>query len=200
MGRRQKSIDRLGQILRVAAALFIKKGYLNTPVRDIAARCHMNVATLYHYIGSKQKILSLFQEYTMGLLKSFVEENKEALEEMEPEEALAYAIKRYLEWVDEYQNVTVFWYQETKNLTSKQFQSLAMQEESTVQAFQSLLERGIKDGKFRIADTRIAAHNIVVLCDMWAFRRWLLRKHYTLEGYTKQQTELILAQASGRIP
>ena len=38
---------------------------------------------------------------------------------MDPEEALSYAIMRYLEWVDEYQNVTVFWYQETKNLTPK---------------------------------------------------------------------------------
>jgi len=198
MGRRKKSIDRLGQILKVAAALFIKTGYLNTSVRDIAAKCHMNVATLYHYVGSKYKILNLFHEYSVSLLESFVEENKLALDEMSSEEALAYAIRRYLEWVDEYQDVTVFWYQEARNLTSVQFEALAMQEESTAQLFQSLLDRGIKDGKFRLADTRIAAHNIVVLCDMWAFRRWLLRRHYTLQEYTKYQTGLILSQVSGR--
>jgi hypothetical protein len=133
----------------------------------------------------------------MGLLESFVEENKQALDDMSPEEALAYAVRSYLEWVDEYQDLTLFWYQEAKNLTSVQFENLVIQEESTAQLFQSLLDRAIKDGKSRVADTRIAAHNIVVLCDMWAFRRWLLRKHYTLEEYTKYQTELILSQVSG---
>lgn len=197
MGRHKKPVDRLGQILKVAAALFIKKGFLNTTVRDIAAKCNMNVATLYHYIGSKQKILGLFQEYTTSLLEHFVEEHKEALNQMDPEEALADAINKYLQWVEEYQDVTVFWYQEAKNLTSKQFDCLALQEESTIQVFQSLIERGIKDGKFKPADARLAAHNIIVLCDMWAFQRWLLRKHYTLEEYIRYQTALILSQTKG---
>ena len=197
MGRQRKTDERLGQILKTAASLFIKKGYLNTTVRDISAKCNMNVATLYHYIGAKQKILGLFQEYTTGLLKSFIEENQEVLNSMDPEEALAYAIMRYLEWVDEYQDITVFWYQETKNLTPKQFRDLARQEESTIQVFQSLLERGIKAGKFKPADSRLAAHNIIVLCDMWAFQRWLLRKNYSLKEYIKYQTGLILSQAKG---
>jgi TetR/AcrR family transcriptional regulator, cholesterol catabolism regulator len=198
MGRHKKPVDRLGQILKVAAGLFINKGFLNTTVRDIAAKCNMNVATLYHYIGSKQKILGLFQEYTTGLLENFVEEHKEALNQMGPEEALTYAIEKYLTWVEEYQDVTVFWHQETKNLTSKQFDSLAVQEESTIQVFQSLIERGIKDGKFKPADACLAAHNIIVLCDMWAFQRWLLRKRYSLDEFIKYQTELILSQVRGR--
>jgi len=120
------------------------------------------------------------------------------LNEMGPEEALAYAIEKYLTWVEEYQDVTVFWHQETKNLTSKQFENLAMQEESTIQVFQSLIERGIQEGKFKPADARLAAHNIIVLCDMWAFQRWLLRKHYSLEEFIKYQTELILSQVRER--
>jgi AcrR family transcriptional regulator len=198
MGRPKKPVDRLGQILKAAAGLFIRKGFLNTTVRDIAAKCNMNVATLYHYIGSKQRILGLFQEYTTGLLKSFVEDNRGALNEMGPEEALAYAIEKYLTWVEEYQDVTVFWHQEAKHLTAKQFHDLALQEDSTIQVFQSLVEQGIKAGKFKPADARLAAHNIIVLCDMWAFQRWLLRKHYSVEAFIKYQTELILAQVTGR--
>lgn len=197
MAGRKKSTDRLRQILKAAASLFIQKGYLNTSVRDIADRCNMNVATLYHYVGSKYNILNLFHESSMDLLKGFVEENKQVFDELEPGKALAYAIKKYLEWVDEYQDATVFWYQEAKNLESIQLEKLVIQEEFIVQLFQKLLERGINDGKFKIADVGIAAHNIVVLCDMWAFRRWLLKRHYTFEQYVKYQIDLILAQVSG---
>jgi hypothetical protein len=59
-----------------------------------------------------------------------------------------------------------------------------------------ILERGIKSGKFKVKDPAMAANNIVVLCDMWAFRRWLLKERYTLEQYTREQTDLILAQVS----
>lgn len=197
MGRRKKKTDKLRQILKAAAALFIRKGYLNTSVRDIADRCNMNVATLYHYVGSKYNILNLFHEYSMELLENFVKENKQSFDEMEPGKALAYAVKGYLDWVDEYQDATVFWYQEAKNLESRQLDQLVVQEEFVVQFFQSLLERGIKERAFKVVDAYLAAHNIVVLCDMWAFRRWMLRRHYTFEEFTKVQTDLILAQANG---
>ena len=38
----------------------------------------------------------------------------------------------------------------------------------------------------------MAAHNIYVLGQMWAFRRWELRKLFTLEEYIELQTDLII--------
>ncbi len=196
MGRKSLAAERRGQILRGAAALFITKGYLNTSVRDIAGELGMNVATLYHYVGSKNNILGLFHEYTMGVISLFAEENQAVLDSMEPQRALKYVIREYMKWVEEYQDLTVFWYQEAKNLSPAQFKALKLQEEYTIQLIQMILERGIKSGKFKIKDPAMAANNIVVLCDMWAFRRWLLKGRYTLEQYTKEQTDLIMAQVS----
>jgi len=196
MGRRNKSSERRGQILKAAAALFIKRGYINTSVRDIAVRCKINVATLYHYIVSKENILSLFQEYTTSLIKSTLEQHREIINGMDPVEALVYVIRKYLEWVDEYQDITVFWYQESKNLTPQQMKNLTAQEEYTVQIFVELLEGGIRQGVFKVVNPKLTAHNIVVLCDMWAFRRWLIKKHFTFEEYVRDQTKLILAQLS----
>ena len=182
--------------MRGAAALFIRQGYLNTTVRDIAGELGMNVATLYHYVGSKNNILGLFHEYTMSVINLFAERNQMVLESMEPQRALKYVIREYMKWVEEYQDLTVFWYQEAKNLSPAQFKALKLQEEYTIRLIQIILERGIKSGKFRIKDPAMAANNIVVLCDMWAFRRWLLKGRYTLEQYTKEQTDLIMAQVS----
>jgi len=196
MGRKSLAVERRGQILRGAAALFIRQGYLNTSVRDIAGELGMNVATLYHYVGSKNNILGLFHEYTMSVINLFAEKTQAVLDNMEPQRALKYVIREYMKWVDEYQDLTVFWYQEAKNLTPAQFKALKLQEEYTIEVFRMILERGIKSRKFKIKDTAMAANNIVVLCDMWAFRRWLLKERYTLEQYTREQTDLILAQVS----
>ena len=196
MGRKSLAIERRRQILRGAASLFIRKGYLNTSVRDIAGELGMNVATLYHYVGSKNGILGLFHEYTMNAINFFSKKYQAVVEKMEPRRALKYAVGEYLKWVEEYQDLTVFWYQEAKNLTPAQFRALKMQEECTIQIFQTILERGIRSGKFRVKDPALAANNIVVLCDMWAFRRWLLKEHYTLEQYINEQTDLIMSQVS----
>jgi AcrR family transcriptional regulator len=176
--------------------LFIRHGYVNTSVRDIATKCNINVATLYHYVGSKEKILSLFQEYTTSQLIARHEQNRETINSMEPVEALIHVIRQYLKWVDEYQDVTVFWYQESKNLTPQQLSNLTAQEEYSVKLFMDLIEAGTSKGVFKVVETNLTAHNIVVLCDMWAFRRWLLKKHFTFEDYVKYQTQLILAQLS----
>jgi AcrR family transcriptional regulator len=196
MGRKSLAVERRGQILRAAAALFIRQGYLNTSVRDIAGELGMNVATLYHYVGSKNNILGLFNEYTTGVIKLFAERNQSVMDKMEPQRALKYVIREYMKWVEEYQDLTVFWYQEARNLTPSQFQALRLQEEYTIQLFRIILERGIKSGKFKVKDPAMAANNIVVLCDMWAFRRWLLKERYTLDQYTGEQTDLIMAQVS----
>jgi len=156
----------------------------------------MNVATLYHYVGSKNGILGLFHEYTMNAIDFFSKKYRAVLEKMEPQRALKYAVREYLKWVDEYQDLTVFWYQEAKNLSSAQFKALKMQEECTIQIFQTILERGVRSGKFKVKNPALAANNIVVICDMWAFRRWLLKEHYTLEQYISEQMDLIMAQVS----
>jgi AcrR family transcriptional regulator len=197
MGRRSNTVERRGQILKAAAALFIRHGYLNTSIRDIATSCGINVATIYHHVGSKNNILGLFQEYTTNHLRKMHVKSRAVVADMEPAEALSYVIRKYLEWVDDYQDITVFWYQDAKNLTPEQLHKLAEQEEYTVEVFRQLLDRGVKAGEFRAGDLRMAAHNIVVLCDMWAFRRWLLKKHYKFEDFVQKQTELILAQVTG---
>ncbi|MFA5078056.1 MAG: TetR family transcriptional regulator [Dehalococcoidia bacterium] len=192
MGRHSKSEERRGQILKAAASLFVEHGYPNTSVRDIAAKCDMRVSNLYHYIGSKHNILGMFQEYTTYHLKNFMTENQSIINSMDPVEAMRYALKQYIEWVNEYQDVAIFWYQESKHLSPEQLAKLAEQELYCVDVFQEVLARGVAAGVFHISDLRLAAHNIVVLCDMWAFRRWLIRKEYTFDQFVRQQTELIL--------
>jgi len=60
--------------------------------------------------------------------------------------------------------------------------------------FEEILMRGVEEGSFLInkKDVNLVSHNIMVLGHMWAFRRWVLRRNYTLKRYIEAQTGLIL--------
>ena len=194
MTGRNRSTDRRGQILRAAAALFIKNGYSNTHVRDIASQCGINISTLYHYIGSKYNILEMFMVYSYDILEDFIKQNRESMHNSDPVEALRKAVERYISITDENQDLVVFWYQEAKDLTPLQFQKQIMLEEHIVQFFEEILSWGNKKGSFNVKDVKLIANNIIVTCDMWAFRRWMIRKYFTLKDFKKRQIETILAQ------
>jgi len=45
-------------IVERASSVLFKKGFHGTSIRDIAAACEMSMGQLYHYISSKDDILS----------------------------------------------------------------------------------------------------------------------------------------------
>ena len=181
------------QIIKAAAKLFIKQGYLKTSMREIAKRCDISVATLYHYVHSKDHILSLFNEVTLDRFVKFHDGISSDSRQLTATESLKLAIKEYLSLVDEIQDVDVFWYQETKNLNPNQRKALIQSDEMVASVFHRIIVRGYESGEFKTSDPLLIAHTLVVLGDMWAFRRWFLRKHYTFEQYLEDQTEFILS-------
>jgi len=186
--------SRREQIIRAAGTLFVRKGYLKTTVREIARHSGITVGTLYHYFRSKDDILSSIQEETSRFLSDLVQETGEALSKTGSEEALRIAIEKYFSLVGNYQDITLFWYHEAGNLQPAQRKKLIRNDELIAEAFEKILVSGCQSGEFKPHDAKLISHDIIILGDMWAFRRWFLRKHYTLAQYIKEQTELILSR------
>ena len=101
-------------------------------------------------------------------------------------------IRAYLQWVDEHQDMIVFWYQETKNLTREFRRRLFDSEHRLADLFKKLINDGCSGDVFCVKDISLMSSNIIIMCDMWAFRRWDLRKAYTLDEYADIQIEGIL--------
>jgi AcrR family transcriptional regulator len=184
--------DKKWEIVKAAAGLFIRRGTVNTGVRDIAEASGMTVGTLYHYFKSKDDIIKAFLDLAVLGTNEFVKVTTEALTKLQPEEALRRAISLYIEYTNEAQSIVLFWHQETRNLPSDQRMRLMENEMVLASLFEKLVERGRKEGIFKIKDAALAAHNIIVLGDMWAFRRWWLGRRYTSEQYIQKQIEFIL--------
>ena len=182
------------EIVKAAVDLFVRKGFHKTTIREIAQRFGMSVGTLYEYIRTKEDILFLVCDYIHTSVSMRVKPSLKITSDNT--ETLQRAIKIYFEIIDEMQDYIIFLYQETKSLSKEARKYIFNAEDEMTQIFEELLLKGTKEGDFSIdkKDIRLIAHNIMVLGQMWAFRRWVLQKNYTLERYIEIQTDSILSR------
>lgn len=184
------------EIVNAAVDLFVRKGFHKTTIREIARRFGMSVGTLYEYIRTKEDILFLVCDY---IHSSFGNRVKPSLQiSSDDTQTLKRAISIYFTMVDEMQDYVVFLYQETKSLPKDARNYIFNAENEMTGLFEDILLKGLDNGSFRIDknEVPVVAHNIMVLGQMWAFRRWSIQKQYTLERYTEIQTDGILSRLS----
>ena len=60
--------QQLGKILESATQVFCDKGYEGASMRDIARTTGMSLAGMYHYFGSKERLLYLIQKHSFSTI------------------------------------------------------------------------------------------------------------------------------------
>lgn len=189
----KKLVDiRRQEIVNATVELFVKKGFHQTTVREIAKEFGMSMGALYDYIRSKEDILFLVCDHihtsVSSKLKDSLVSDKGALENLKK------AINDYFVIIDEIQDYILLLYQETKSLSRNAREYIFSAEKELTSIFEDILKQCIKEKSIRIGNrqAKVVANNIMVLGQMWAFRRWLLHSNYSLKSYIKIQTKLIL--------
>lgn len=185
------------EIVKAAAELFIKKGTVNTGVRDIAEASGITVGTLYHYFKSKEEIISSFLDFAVLATEDFRKTAETGLAGAEPRQALKQAMRLYMDFTAEAQSIVLFWHQETRNLSHELRQRLLDNEYVLADVFEKIIRTGQQAGTFKVKDSWLTAHNIIIMCDMWAFRRWALGRRLTAEQFKNEQVDFILAGLCG---
>lgn len=183
---------RRDHIVRCATKICTKQGFNRTTMREIAKACEMSGGTLYHYFGSKEDILYSIINSATWLQAEGLEKFVHSLDNISPSDALAQLIRQFFQWHDENQDITLFTYQETKNLPQNARQDIFDSECQIVSLFEKLLRRGIESGEFTINQPKLIAHSIVCTGHSWALRRWFLRKYFTFEMFVNEQTSAFL--------
>jgi len=182
------------QMIEAAVALFIEKGFHKTTTREIAAKAGFSIGTLYEYIQSKEDVLYLVCD---AIHQEVEERLLEAIQEQENSlESLKAAMKHYFIVMNDMQDQVLLIYQETKSLPKDTLHYVLNREEQITEIFEGVLQKGIEDGSILLdpKEVRLMAHNIVVLGEMWVFRRWAFKKEFSLEEFTDTQTRLIVDQ------
>lgn len=184
--------ERRNHIVRWSTKVFPKKGYDRTNMRELAQACRMSAGTLYHHFGVKEEILYSIINSATSQQAGSMEDCANELATVSPTIALVGLMRKFYEWHNDNQDITLFAYQETKNLPGNAQQSIFDSEARILTVFETLLTRGMEEGEFNIDDPKLITHDIVVLGHAWALRRWHLKEYWTFKTYVKEQTDAML--------
>lgn len=91
----EKGAARLAQIRIEAARLFVERGYDRTSVQDIADAVGLTKAGLYHFVESKEELLSLIIDAGVGRLEREVIDPVRGIED--PAERIAALIRAHID-------------------------------------------------------------------------------------------------------
>lgn len=185
------------QILHVAIHLFKEKGFHRTTTREIATTAGFSIGTLYEYVRSKEDVLylicdSIFNK-VMEVFESFPKQNVTL-------EQLKKSIAAYFMLVDSMHNEFTIMYQETKSLPNDAKQYVINKEIEMIGFFERILHSCIEVGELQITheEVYLAANQILIIGQSWAFRKWALQQQFTLEQFIALQTELFLTGIAGK--
>ena len=179
------------QIVRAGVDLFRQKGFHRATTREIAKAAGFSIGTLYEYIRTKEDVLylvcdSIFNE-VMNRLARFPT-NAGTID------SLREAIRQYFLLIDSMFDEFTIMYQETKSLPKEAMQYVLSKELEMVSVFQDILSSCVKAGVLNMNEQELflAANHLVVQGQSWAFRKWALKNHFTIEEYIQLQTNLFL--------
>ncbi|ERN51953.1 TetR/AcrR family transcriptional regulator [Alkalihalophilus marmarensis] len=181
------------QMVKGAVRLFIEKGFHRTTTREIAKESGFSIGTLYEYIGSKEDVLYL-------VCDAIYEEVRDQLVSQLDTEAVGIdrvkkAIAAYFRVIDHLQDEVLVMYQEAKSLPKEALMYVLQKEVEMTKMFEDIIRDYVAEYRIDLSEEEIKlmSHNILVQGHMWTFRRWAIRRFYTLEEYTKLQSEQLLS-------
>ena len=183
--------ERRRHIIDSTVKLFIEHGYHKTTTRMIAKAAKFSIGSLYEYVSSKEDLLYL-------VCKTIHEEVQDAVEDAfsgSTTEQLTEMIRRYFQVCDKMSDHILLMYQVTQFLPDKWKERVLINELNITDIFVQALARLSGQDNFPTLDEKtlnLIGHDISVIGQMWAFRRWHFKKHFTLEQYTSLQTDFIL--------
>lgn len=184
-------IKRRNQMIKGAVTLFKEKGFHRTTTREIANAAGFSIGTLYEYIRTKEDVLYLVCDSIYDEVHSRLQQDIDT--KRGTLESLKLGIERYFRIVDELQDEFLVMYQESKSLTKDALPYVLEKETAMALMMADIINRCVENGELELTSNEIKAlsHNIVVLGQMWAFRRWTIQKIYTLDEYIETQIGLI---------
>jgi len=174
--------------------MFLQRGYHKTTTRQIARAAGISNGLLYEYIATKEDILYLVCDAIHAEMQSAV---TEALARpANGTHPLAVVIREYFLVCHRMVDHILLIYQETQSLSSR-WRKIVLENEMRITGLftQVLVDLAAQGALPSLADRalELIAHNISVLGHMWAFRRWFLSGHYTIDEYVDFQTGFILS-------
>jgi AcrR family transcriptional regulator len=184
--------ERRRQIVDASVQLFIKNGFHKTTTRQIAGAAGFSIGSLYEYVTSKEDVLYL----VCDAIHAEVEQSVESVlsRATSGRKALTEVIREYFLICHQMSDHILLMYQVTQFLPPQWKQKVLENEIRTTTIFVDVLKRITASGdlpQMTPQTIELVGHNISVLGQAWAFRRWVYNRQYSIEEYIAFQTRFI---------
>jgi AcrR family transcriptional regulator len=178
------------RIFEDAAQLFLKQGYHETSMRQIAEKVGMGKSTLYDYFPRKEEILLYFVEQEMGTTHQ--DAIRIAAMALPANEKLRQILHSLWVYLDENRAMAVLTARESSRLGEEATRRMAKRRKKYRQILEGVIRQGIQEGVFRSIDPTLAASALHSMMTM-PFYDWLNRgKPGEVEGYAEALVDLYL--------
>ena len=179
-----KSLDksiRKQKIIDTAASLFHRKGYVSTTLDDVAKELGISKAALYHYVGSKDELLSII--YTQAFENVFKDTYEISGMDLPPDEKLRFIIRNHINniIIKDLSMFSVFFSEESQ-LPEKDFRKIHEEKKKYTRIVEKIITEGISLGMFKKTDPTLQAYAILGMCN-WIYK-WYKPQKTT---YTPEQ-------------
>jgi len=178
------AVKNLEKIFDATLAVSHQKGFHAMTLRDLSRESGLSMGALYSYFSSKDELLDLIQDQGRLTVHRALSERIETIQDAAGK--LTAAVQTHLYLSEIYYRWFYFSYMETKNLSKEQQAKAIESELFTEKIFIDILEQGMQEGVFSIADPRLTAAAVKALLQDWYLKRWkYTRRKITVEQYTE---------------
>jgi len=155
------------RITKMATKIFAEKGYHAGTLDDVARQLDVTRASLYYHVKNKEDLLKdICNNFMKVALKNSKEilnsdlSSREKLQEFIRDQVIAAATRKEL---------FIVMFEQASALNNKTYKKLKIQMRDYDQILIEILEKGVKEGIFKINDIRLASFLILGAC-FWTYR------------------------------
>lgn len=147
--------ERQREVVDIAAELFAQRGYHATSIQDLVEATGLQRGGLYHYMSGKADLLIQIHERFIEPL--LAEARKIAAEDLPADAALRKLAGALMSDIATYRHqVTVFLHEWHIIQDSPEWEGIREARKEFESVIEGVLRRGVKEGVFRIKNTRLA--------------------------------------------
>lgn len=186
--------DRRAEVIATAARVFAERGYQATSIADLTEATGLTAGGLYHYIGSKERLLLAICD---ELLEPLLERAHEIVAaEPEPERALRALLRAWMEHIAAHRDHMLVFAQERHVIEREpQWRRVRGRRKEFEQILDDVLASGEESGAFAFDDRRLA---LLALLGMFNYAPQWLRPRGRLDPQEIADSWCDLLLAAGR--
>lgn len=185
----EKNSSQREQILIAARRLFSKNGYHGTTIRQIAEARGILSGSLYTHIASKEDLLF---EIAEDGANAFVEAISQVLSSnLPPDEKLRAGLAAHIRVISNHLDAAKVFFHEWHALSEQRKCLIQGKRDSYEAAWKAILEEGIADGTFHIADPKFA-RLLVLSVGNWVYQWYQPHEGLSPEAIADRFGDVIL--------